>query len=533
MNISVQKKVIISLLAAQIVLLSGCGVVNLVGEGLDAALDPAPTALPTLTPTAVPTAVPGSVDALEAIQSGFSAVYGEVLPSVVNIQVVRTVEGSPLFPGGDQQQRPSLGSGFVWDEEGHIVTNNHVVRGADRIRVTFSDGISVPGELVGTDRDSDLAVIQVDLDPDQLQPVQVADSTEVIVGQLVAAVGNPFGLQGSMTIGVVSALGRSLPVQAGSLQGTNYTIPDIIQTDAPINPGNSGGVLVDMQGRVIGVPTAIRSTSGVNAGIGFVVPSVIVQKVVPVLIETGEYQHPYIGISGTTLVSELAEAMGYAREQRGVLVAQVTSGGPADQAGIQGSDREVEFNGQTAVVGGDIIVQIDDQPVKDFEDLTSYLARSTEVGQAVTVTLLRDQERMTVELELEARPDQSQQVFAEEQPEQARVWLGVTGISLMPEIAEAMNLEEDLRGVLVQEIFQTSPADQAGLQGSSESIVIDGQRVLIGGDIITAVDDQPVETIEDLRQSLLEKSPGDEITLTLIREGEETTLEVTLEKLPD
>ena len=217
--------------------------------------------------------------------------------------------GFPFFnlPQGQQPQQQyqsALGSGFVWDQNGDIVTNNHVVSGADKIEVTFSDGTIVPATLVGADPDSDLAVIKVDVPADKLHPVQLGDSSAVKVGQLAIAIGNPFGLEGTMTTGIISAVGRSLPANDNSTQ--SYTIPDVIQTDAPINPGNSGGVLVDVQGQVLGVTSAIESPVRASAGVGFAIPSAIVNNVVPALIKDGKYVHSWLGISGTTLVPDLA-----------------------------------------------------------------------------------------------------------------------------------------------------------------------------------------------------------------------------------
>jgi serine protease Do len=244
-----------------------------------------------------------SIVNLEATLEG---VYHQVSPSVVAIHVVQTVQvpampeipGFPFFgvpgPGAPRRQyRQRLGSGFVWDTAGHVVTNNHVVDGADSISVTFSDGSSAPGKVVGRDPSSDLAVIKVDVAPDRLPPVVVADSTRVTVGQLAIAIGNPFGEQNTMTTGIVSAVGRSLPSSDGAPGGPAYTIPDVIQTDAPINPGNSGGVLLDAQGRLIGVTSAIESPVAASAGIGFAIPAAIVQRVVPALISTGRYEHPW------------------------------------------------------------------------------------------------------------------------------------------------------------------------------------------------------------------------------------------------
>ena len=281
-----------------------------------------------------------SVTITTDIEAILEQIYTQVSPSVVNIRVVQKQEvmfpilpeipGFPgfsfPFPQGPQEYySKGLGSGFVWDKEGHIVTNNHVVAGADRISVTFHDGTTVSGKIVGTDADSDLAVIRIDMPQDELQPVELADSTRLRVGQLAVAIGNPYGLEGTMTVGFISALGRLLPIYSES-SGSRYSIPDVIQTDAPINPGNSGGVLVDCNGRVIGVTSAIISSSGANAGIGFAVPSAIVKKVVPNLIENGYYEHPWLGISGISLSPELAEAMKLEPAQRGALVVDVVPG---------------------------------------------------------------------------------------------------------------------------------------------------------------------------------------------------------------
>ena len=300
---------------------------------------------------------------LTALETAYGEIYNKVIPSVVNVSVIQTVSSQsfqmpdlpdlpdlpfdlPFGEQGQPQERKSsaLGSGFIWDTEGHIITNNHVVEGADTITVTFYDGSSAKAEIVGTDPDSDLAVIKVDVPLEKLQPIQVADSTNVEVGDIAIAIGNPFGLEGSMTTGIVSALGRSLDLDTASttVNGSTYTIPDVIQTDAAINPGNSGGVLVNKDGNLIGVTAAIKSTAGSNAGIGFVIPSVIVQNVVPVLIEDGFYQHPRIGFSGTTLTSDLAQAMDLSPDQHGALVIDITPDSPAEEAGLQGSDRQVK-----------------------------------------------------------------------------------------------------------------------------------------------------------------------------------------------
>jgi serine protease Do len=323
-----------------------------------------------------------------AMQGTFERIYEQVNPSVVNIQV-RLGGSGGSFSG-------SQGSGFVYDNQGHIITNNHVVDGARQITVTFADGTTVEADLVGKDPNSDLAVIKVNLPAEQLRPLALADSSLVKVGQMAIAIGNPFGLSGTMTTGIVSALSRSLPVEAETLTtGGSYTIPDIIQTDAAINPGNSGGVLVNIDGELIGVPTAIRTTSSGNSGIGFVVPSNIVRRVVPSLIETGKYDHPRIGISGFTLTSEIADAMGLGAGQKGILVTTVISGGPGEKAGLRGTTA----SGQSAP-DGDVIIAIDGLQVTKFDDLTSYLFNNTQVGQTVTLTILRQGQERTVELTL-------------------------------------------------------------------------------------------------------------------------------------
>jgi serine protease Do len=361
---------------------------------------------------------PAASGTLAAFQSTFEQIYTNVDPSVVNIQVIQSGSASSSFqqlqPNNPFATPPSqgggevLGSGFVWDSQGHIVTNNHVVAGAQSITVTFSDGTTVNAKVVGTDPNSDLAVLQVNAPASELHPVQMGDSNQVKVGEIAIAIGNPYGLSGTMTEGIVSALSRSLPVGLDNQQqaGPTYTIPDIIQTDAAINPGNSGGVLVDVQGQVIGVTAAIQSTVDANSGIGFVIPSSIVEKVVPALIQTGHYDHPWIGISGTTLTYDLAQAMNLNPDQQGVLVADVSPNSPAQKAGLQGGTQQTTVNGQPVVLGGDVITAIDGQAVNNFEDLSSYLINNTQAGQTVTLTILRQGKQQTVQLTLGVLPAQ-------------------------------------------------------------------------------------------------------------------------------
>ena len=493
----------------------------------------------TTTTEATPVAVkaPASADAVAALEGAFEQIYTQVNPSVVNIQVSLTVDSTsltmPQIPGFPQlpqepQTQQALGSGFVWDTEGHIVTNNHVVEGAEKISVTLYDGTTVPAEITGTDPNSDLAVIKVDLPADQLRPVQVADSTKVKVGELVIAIGNPFGLEGTMTMGIVSALGRTLPAEATVSAGQYYSIPDIIQTDAPINPGNSGGVLVDDTGRVIGVTAAIESAVQSSAGIGFVIPSQIVEKVVPALIETGHYDQPWMGISGTSMVPALATAMGLDADQRGALVIDVTADGPADKAGLRGSDRQVEIEGQQVRVGGDIIVAMDGQPVKKFDDLLTYLARSTEVGQTIEMSVLRGGQEESVSLTLEARPALEAQSSQAEGQTGGGAYLGIVGLTVTPEIAQAMDLPADQEGVLVEQVQQASPADDANLRGSYKPVTINGQQLLVGGDVIVAIDGQSIASFEDLSAFMQQAEPDQEVMLTLLRDGNEVEVSAVL-----
>jgi serine protease Do len=521
---------------------------------------------PTAAPATNAPAASNNTALLSAYQGVLENIYSQVGPSVVNIHVYmsQSASGSNLgqIPGFPNQQNPgssspsaeALGSGFVWDNAGHIVTNNHVVDGADKIEVKFSDGTVVPATLVGADKNSDLAVIKVDVAADMLHAVQLADSNQVKVGQLAIAIGNPYGLEGTMTAGIVSALGRSLPVGEGQTAGPTYTIPDIIQTDAPINPGNSGGVLLNDQGQVIGVTAAIESQSGQNSGIGFVIPSDIVQKVVPSLIKNGSYAHSWLGISGTTLTPDLAKAMNLPSTQRGALVETVTAGGPAEKAGLQASNNQVSINGQNVNVGGDVITAVDGQPVNGMDDLIAYLTDNTEVGQKITLSVLRNGSQTTLNVTLEARPDQVPQVanispLVPSNPTNPntpqnpatpnnpgttknRVYLGITGLALSSDIASAMNLDANTQGVLIEQVQAGSPAENAGLQGGSQQITIGGNTLLIGGDIITAMDGQSVASVQDIQSFLQTAKIGQTVTLTIVRDASQMDVPVTLAARP-
>lgn len=491
-------------------------------------------------------------DLLAAYEGALENVYEYVNPSVVNIQVVQRspgtnmeAPGSPDFPFDipglpnlpeipnlpeGQPYSQGLGSGFVWDDEGHIVTNNHVVGDADEIEVTFHDGTTLSAELVGTDPDSDLAVIKVDMPAGQLRSVSVGDSRELKVGQLAIAIGNPFGLEGTMTVGIISALGRTMPANMGLQVGPSYSIPDVIQTDAPINPGNSGGVLVDDQGQVMGVTFAIESTSGANAGIGFVIPSTIVKRVIPSLVENGYYDHPYLGISGVSMSPDLAEAMDLDTTQRGALIVEVSSNGPAEKAGLLGSDELAEIDGQQVNVGGDVIIAANGEPINGMDDLIAYLSNNTSVDDEIVVTVLRDGRETGVEVTLEARPKQTEvSDTAPISPNgQGSAYLGINASTLTSDLAEAMDLPSNQEGVLVDQVQSGGPADEAGLRGSYKQTTIEGQDVMVGGDVIISIDDKTVDTIDDLVSVLGEYDPGDDVILTILRDGDQMELEATL-----
>ena len=369
--------------------------VSLTGCVVQSTTSPSTGLNPTTTTTQIipSSAATGLVGGLE---STLESIYSRVNPSVVNIQVV--LAPSALNPGGG-----ALGSGFVWDNKGNIVTNNHVVDGATRITVTFYDGTVVDANMVGADTDSDLAVIKVDPSGLPLQPVIMADSTTLKVGQLAIAIGNPFGLQGTMTAGFVSGLGRLLPANQNAV-GPSYSIPDVIQTDAPINPGNSGGVLLDDSGAVIGITQSIATTSGSSSGVGFAIPSAIIKQVIPALIDTGRYDHPYLGLTLTSLNPDIAKAMNLPANQHGALVQAVAAGGPSDKAGIKAGSGTTNINGQQVGVGGDVIIGYNGQTIASSDDLITYLARSGAVGQDVTLTILRDGKQIQVHVTLGLRP---------------------------------------------------------------------------------------------------------------------------------
>jgi len=354
---------------------------------------PVPVSVLIATPTPLPEEVIAEIDAEDALLINL---YQRANPAVVYIEVLVEQEGTRMPLGS--------GSGFVIDMEGHIVTNNHVVEEADAVQVIFFDSSLADAQIVGRDPYSDLAVIQVDVPLERLVPLELGDSSTLQVGQRVIAIGNPFGLEGTMTAGVISALGRTLSARVYQNSGS-FSNPEIIQTDAAINPGNSGGPLLDTRGRVIGVNTAIRSMTGVNSGIGFAVPVNTVKHIVPHLIEEGTYHYPYLGIISDNrfTLAELAGPLGLPVTQ-GALIAEVQPGTAAAQAGLRGGDHEVEIMGGTARAGGDIIVAIDGYELRNFDDLIAYLVRETKVGQRIVLTVIRDGDELEIPVTLGERP---------------------------------------------------------------------------------------------------------------------------------
>ncbi len=369
-----------------------------------------------------PTIPPQLSQVFDAEDALLTALYRERSAAVVAIRILGDapagfqIPRSPL-PGPDETPGPdddeevpdfgfqAQGSGFLIDADGHVVTNNHVVEDARNIEVTFTDGSTVEAEVVGTDEDSDLAVIKVERIPEGAQPLVFADSKQVQVGQRAIAIGNPFGLDSTLTVGVISARGRTLRNRAVGPGGGSYSLADLIQTDAAINPGNSGGPLFDSKGEVIGVNTAIASQGGSFEGVGYAVPSNTVKKVAAALIGDGTYEHPYLGISMSPLpvTDAVAEELNLP-VRRGVPVSSVEEGGPSDNAGIRPGTDTVIIRGAEYPVGGDIVLRIDDREVVDSDDIIDYLATETEVGQTVTLTVLRDGEEVEVPVVLAARP---------------------------------------------------------------------------------------------------------------------------------
>ncbi|MEK6929053.1 MAG: trypsin-like peptidase domain-containing protein [Thermoproteota archaeon] len=335
--------------------------------------------------------IPSTIEETPAYSKNLSLIeiFEKSEPGVVRVNVQRT----------DQANGTSgVGSGFVFDKKGHIITNSHVVKDVKKVVVTFLDGRSYNAEIIGFDEFTDIGVVKVNADLSLLQPLALGDSSNLKVGEPIAAIGNPFGLSGSMTSGIVSQLGRLLPSGAG------YSIPDVIQTDAAINPGNSGGPLLNMRGEIVGINTAIQSATGEFTGVGFAVPSQTIAKIVPSLIENGKYHHPWIGISGRDIDPDLAKVLNL-KDAVGFLVITVVENSPAAKAGIHGSDETVQVEGVNYPIGGDIILSVDGKQVRKIDDILVHLQRAKSVGDEMNLEILRDGRTTNITITLEERPN--------------------------------------------------------------------------------------------------------------------------------
>jgi S1-C subfamily serine protease len=347
----------------------------------DALAETATSHVVEVTPTPQ-TIVQTSLDVEEQL---VTALYARVSPAVVCITA-------------PEQFGECIGSGFVIDLEGHVITNDHVAQAADELLVTLADEHTVPAQVIGSDPGSDLAVLKIDVPAKDLAVAELGDSASLQVGQRAIAIGNPFGLERTITTGVISSLGRTL-----RRDDSDFQIAEVIQTDAAINPGNSGGPLLDSQGRVIGVNSAIASESGTNSGVGFAIPVDIVKRVVPELIAQGRYRHPWIGVTGRSISPEMVEAADLPVDT-GVLVFAVEPGSPAEKAGLRGGDQQIVVSGVPMLAGGDIVIAIDQVEVKRFDDVVNYLASHTGVGDVVALTAVRDGSEIELAVTLEERP---------------------------------------------------------------------------------------------------------------------------------
>ncbi len=482
-----------------------------------------------------------------------SSLYDQINPSVVFISVAVPAKTASMDPKQDypwienfnfqdiipfleqfnQQNQPNekqpepdnesekpmqygSGTGFVYDTEGHIVTNNHVIEDATEITVTYYDGIVRKAEVIGSDPDSDLAVLEVTDFRAEIQPVTLGDSSTIKTGDFVAAIGNPFGNNGTMTQGIISALGRSFSLESGSDETGHYSIPDMIQTDAAINPGNSGGVLINLNGEVIGVVNSFSSSTYSSAGIGYAIPSNLAKRVVPKLISDGAYQHAWIGMSGIALTPEINEALELNHDQRGALIQTVQKDSPAEAAGIEGGKETVTISGADIFSDGDIVTKINDRDVKGMDDVISYLASNTSVGDTITLHVLRDGKEMDVDITLAARPsseerEQKTEVIA--QNGKGNAWIGTFVKDLTTDDLKTIGLPEGTEGALISQVTKDSPADDAELQVN---------------DVIQKMDDQEIHNVKELKEELAKYLPGERITLTILRGSETLEIRLTL-----
>ena len=331
---------------------------------------------------------------LKAKESQLNTIYSTSLPSIVHIKVRQTVQG--FF---QNQEQTGEGSGFIWDTEGNIVTNYHVVASASIVDVEFADGSQYPASVIGLDPNSDLAIIKVNSNGKILTPLNLGDSTNVKVGNHTIVIGSPFGQEFSMSSGIVSAIKRTVPSQ-----NTLFSIPNVIQTDAAINPGNSGGPLLDIEGNVIGINSQIISRSGGNQGIGFAIPINSVKKIIPTLIKGEKFEYPYIGITGMDLNPNLKKALAIDSNIKGVMIVDVVKGSPADLGGLSGYTGTVSDNVNSYPSGGDILTAINTIPIKSMSDLLSLLFSDYSPGDSITFTILRDSDSLDLDITLISRP---------------------------------------------------------------------------------------------------------------------------------
>jgi S1-C subfamily serine protease len=438
----------------------------------------------------------------------------------------------------------ALGSGFVYDSAGHIITNDHVIRNrsyndtqTNNVTVTFLDDKSYKAKIIGSDPFSDLAVLQIENPKNEsIIPLTLSNSTHAKIGEHVIAIGNPFGLSGSMTEGIISGLGRVIPSQnPGSPEGpdlppdqvtqnpsTSYSIPEIIQTDAAINPGNSGGPLLNLNGQVIGINSAIFSLTGEYSGVGFAIPASTIQRVVPVLMSEHSYKHPWIGISGIDVNEQIASAMNL-NTTRGFLVIDTSPGGPASRAGLHGGDKFVDVNGRKTKLFGDVIIKIDNQSVSKIDDILVYLEQHKKVGQDVKLTVIRDGKLQTIDVVLAERP-----VQLNIEP----LWLGIDGTDMSEDIATKLNTNQST-GILVVGVIADGPADKAGMKGGYKITDINGTEIQLGGDIITSADKIPIQNLKDLSTYIKNnKKEGDKMSLGILRDGKPQEINVTLQAKP-
>ena len=348
---------------------------------------------PTQTPWIITATPPTEAQTAGEPEDLYVNLYERVSSSVVHI--TSRTQAFDFFRGAVPQK--GTGSGFILDDQGHIVTNQHVIAGAEDVEVVFADGTAAKATIVGSDEYNDLAVLKVNgVGQDALKPLPLGISSGLKVGMRVVAIGNPFGLDRTLTTGVISALGRTIEREDQAALG------EMIQTDAAINPGNSGGPLLSLRGEVIGVNTSIQSPSGGSVGIGFAVPVDIVKRVVPDLIRTGRYEHPWLGIAAYEIGPDLADVLKLPA-QKGLLIAQIQEGGSAERAGVRGASERIRVYGGYLLAGGDILVAIDDQPIYTRDAMTIYLESNKRAGDKVTLTLIRDGQQMTLDAVLDAR----------------------------------------------------------------------------------------------------------------------------------